>query len=162
MSAILDPFEDYHASVNLDRECWDSFQKDPATLKIVDEVRIILNQGMVAAVPKERLFEIGFDVAASLGKHYVFLQERSHDHWAAIAICMMSKAYIEIFSTNDLEKSDPSIRFYRSDSLRDESLYVLKIKGLMKQVQVKNKSYYMWVPKEPVPVTPKEPQLSLF
>lgn len=105
---LYDPHDDGFCAKNLREEEWYEYQRDEETLELVETIKTAFANGNVARVSRDNLYAVGFMVSATAGTSAVLMQSQHHDHWAALAICMLSRGSFKMFEKEEV------YRFYKS------------------------------------------------
>jgi hypothetical protein len=106
---LHDPHYVPYGTINLDSECWRKYQHDEKTLKLSEEIKEILDKGLIAVVRMNILDELAFDVACECGLDHVRICSMGTCHWSSIAICMMIHGAMSKFPEEGI------VRFYKSE-----------------------------------------------
>ena len=106
---IYDPHDDSFIAKNLREEEWRMYQRHPPILELAESIRNITNDGMVAKIKTDRLYELGLEVCFLAAISAVLIQPPYDcSHWAGIALCMLSHSRMEKFPEEQV------IRFSKS------------------------------------------------
>lgn len=108
MTTIYDPHDDRFWAKNLRLEEWHEYKQDEETLDLVADIKAAFGNGMVARITIDNLYGVGFMVACKAGTAAFLIQMQQHDHWAALAICMLSHGRFRKF------EEEKVYRFYKS------------------------------------------------
>lgn len=105
---LYDPHDNGFCAKNLRAEEWHEYQQDEETHELVEDIKTAFGNRMVARVSRITLYDLGFLVACKAGISAPLIQSQNHDHWAALAICMLSHGSFKNFEEEGV------YRFYKS------------------------------------------------
>ncbi len=104
-----DPHDDSFIAKNLREEEWFVYQKDERTNSLAESIKGAFILGYLAKIKNSVLYELGIDISMRAGTPAVLIQPPwDGSHWAGIALCMLTKAYMEP------SESEKVIRFSKS------------------------------------------------
>lgn len=104
---IHDPHKEYNP--NFYEEDFEEFLRNDQTLSLMEQVKSIIDQGLVAKIDNELLSEVSFNVRSRVDYAAPVLQ-LSWDSWyTALAICRMVHGCYEKFEKENVTK------FYKSE-----------------------------------------------
>lgn len=102
---VYDPHDDTFIAKNLRQEEWREYQHDKDVAEIAETIKETVANGMVARISHDTLYNLGVEVAMSATIHPVLIQNSFHDHWAAIALCMLTHTQVEVSDFYRFSKS---------------------------------------------------------
>jgi hypothetical protein len=104
-----DPHDDSFIAKNLDLEEWVEYQRDEQILTIVGDITKAFEAGLIAKIDNSELKKLGFLIACKAGTFAPLISMRHHDHWAAMALCMMSHGRMEVYKEEDVTRFSRSL-----------------------------------------------------
>ena len=99
---IIDPFYVPHGSLNLHPEHWRELQKNEKLLSLVETVKGIYDQELVAVISNSFLDEIAFEATWDTELRSDLVNEGWYNgHYAGIALCILSHGAMEYVNCDE-------------------------------------------------------------
>jgi hypothetical protein len=95
---ITDPFHVPYGRLNFDPEMWAEFQKMRRIKELSEEVKAIVDQGLLAVLKNDILEELSFESTFNTELSPAQITWFSNPHWSGLAIAIFSHCSKEVFS----------------------------------------------------------------